>query len=716
MFNRTLALRSLVKGGEVQPHWREDGTSFWFTEEGSNGPAMWICDAEKGGKVPFLDLERLRSALVPIVGHNLPLNRLPFDSFNLLPGEAAARLKVDGREFILRLKSYKVEAEPDAEQDRHTPRLLKKAEIVGPPPAYEVISPDGAWFLGSQNGNLYVRSTSDGHKQVLTTDGSSDYGWDYGWDSIPLWAPDSRALVARKTDLRDRVLSRYPIMHWLKTPPDVEWATTGSTGTKTENYILNIASRKLSRIDQGAGGIHLRAWRPDGSEVLFTQSGPKKIDLVAADRSTGENRLVFTERNTTFLDVALTLPNSPNFNALEDNRRFLWLSERDGWNQIYVVGYDGTVLKKLTDAQRPVERIAAVDEKNGWVYYTAHGGEGHPYDLNLYRVSLDGGRTMRLTDAPGQHDLPVYDAYLGAKGVGIQFAPSRRFFLDVHSDVNRPPETDLRRADGTLVKVLSKSNADAATALAPNPPEEFTAKAADGSTDLYGILYKPYDFDPEKKYPVVDFIYGGPQMMRVPRIFAASAREQAFANLGLIVIVVDARGTPGRGKVFQDVVAGNIGRNEIPDHAAVLSQLSAFRNYIDMTRVGVLGGSFGGYFAIRAMLQAPDVFRVGIAMAAGEVDNTLKLWMGGPKEENTDTYEFASNYPLAKNLQGHLLLIHGTSDLNAPFASTVRMIDALQRANKGYDLVILPEQDHSAQNSTYSLQAVKRYLVEHLKP
>jgi len=180
------------------------------------------------------------------------------------------------------------------------------------------------------------------------------------------------------------------------------------------------------------------------------------------------------------------------------------------------------------------------------------------------------------------------------------------------------------------------------------------------------------------------------------------------------MVVVDARGTPGRGKAFQDVAYGNIGRNEIPDHVAVLRQLAAARRYIDMSRAGVLGGSLGGYFAIRAMVQAPKVFKVGIAMAPDEPANGMRLWMGAP-EENKEGYEFASNLPMARNLMGDLLLIHGTSDLNAPFASTIRMIDALERADKAFDLVILPEQDHSAQNSPYTLQTVKRYLIEHLK-
>jgi dipeptidyl aminopeptidase/acylaminoacyl peptidase len=255
--------------------------------------------------------------------------------------------------------------------------------------------------------------------------------------------------------------------------------------------------------------------------------------------------------------------------------------------------------------------------------------------------------------------------------------------------------------------------------LRPNPPEEFTVKAADGKTDLYGVLYKPFDFDPSKKYPVLDSIYAGPQTTWVPRRFTADPRGQAFAHLGFIVFVVDARGTPDRGKAFQDVVYMNFGRNEIPDHVATLKQLAAARPFMDLSRVGVFGGSWGGYFAIRALLQAPDVFHVGVAMAPvtdlRQVNHDL--YMGRP-EDNKEGYDFGSNLLLAGKLKGHLLLMHGTADLNAPFTATIQMIDALVEAGKPYDLIVLPEQTHRPEGRSvmYSMDAQKRYLVDHLKP
>jgi dipeptidyl-peptidase-4 len=712
MFYQALGFGAMVKGGFIQPHWMENGNSFWWAE----GDGIYKYDPIDRKKSPLFDTARLRSALAQRLGHKLPGTALPFSRFTFLPGEKAAHFSYEGRDFILQTDSYALEPAPtesQAAKDRRAPHFVRNAQMAGPPPMYETASPDGRWFAGDKDGNLYLRSTLDGHTEALTDDGIQDFGWDA---ARVLWSPDSLSLTAVKKDQRN--VPWYPIVHWLKPIEEVElvhFDNRSSPERKTESYVIDVVSKKRVRVYGG-----FRAWRQDGSELLMNSNqGHRKFDFVAFNPKTGATRSLFTETTETFFDGATFAQNSPNFTPLSDNRRFLWLSERDGWNQIYLYDFDGTLIRKLTEGSRPVVHIIAVDEKAGWVYYTAHGAEGRPYDFHLYRVNLSGGPSARLTEAPGQHDQSVYQSYLGVRGEGIQFSPSRQFFLDSHSDVNRPPQTELRRADGTLVEVISKANADAVMDLRPNPPEEFTVKAADGKTDLYGVLYKPYDFDPSKKYPVLDSIYAGPQTTWVPRRFTADPRGQAFAHLGFIVFVVDARGTPDRGKAFQDVVYRNFGRNEIPDHVATLNQLAAKRPFMDLSRVGVFGGSWGGYFAIRALLQAPEVFHVGVAQAPvtdlRQVNHDI--YMGRP-EENKEGYDFGSNLLLAGKLKGHLLLIHGTSDLNAPFSATIQMIDALVQAGKPYDLIVLPEQTHRPEGPSkmYSMDAHKRYLVDHLKP
>jgi len=258
------------------------------------------------------------------------------------------------------------------------------------------------------------------------------------------------------------------------------------------------------------------------------------------------------------------------------------------------------------------------------------------------------------------------------------------------------------------------------------PPEEFVVKAADKKTELYGVLYKPHDFDPSRNYPVVDFIYAGPQTTVVPRSFAdvRGLHPQALAQLGFITFVVDGRGTPERGKEFQDVVYGNVGRNEIPDHVAALRQLSERRPYMDLGRVGILGHSYGGYFALRAILMAPDVYHAAVSSApvadlAETPANGIEPYLGLP-QNNREGYEYAANLRLASSLGGKLLLIIGTSDDDVRFSSAMKIADALIRANKPYDLVVLPEQPHSLvrMGSAYAYwqETVRRYFQECLRP
>jgi dipeptidyl aminopeptidase/acylaminoacyl peptidase len=403
------------------------------------------------------------------------------------------------------------------------------------------------------------------------------------------------------------------------------------------------------------------------------------------------------------------------FTLLTDLRGFILRSERDGWNHLYLYDLDGNLIRRLTEGAWPVLRVVAVDEKGGWVYFIAQADAQRPYDTHLYRVDLEGKNFKQLTQAPGQHS----PFRLRRRRKGIEFSPSKEFFLDTHSSVHRPPAVELRRADGTLLQILSKANIDALISeLKWRPPEEFVVKAADGETDLYGILYKPFDFNPNKKYPVIEIIYAGSTY--VPRTFVHGPWQQALAQLGFIVFIVDGRGTGERGKEFRDLVYGKMGRYEIPDHVAALRQVAEPRPYMDFTRVGVFGYSWGGYFALRALLQAPEVYQVGVAGApitdmAEHWGNELNL---GPPQENKEGYEFASNIRLAGNLKGKLLLIHGTSDRAVPFSHTVKMLEALIQANKPYDLIVLPGVGHELTPETikYFWAAVRRYFQEHLKP
>jgi len=718
IFAQYLRFASMVKGGTIQPHWMADGNCFWFAEGEPYSTIIFKVDPVANTKEPLFDTERLRRALTPVLGHEPPYKGLPFSKFTFVDGEKTVEFTVEKKEFKCQLDTYEISQilpQSQKERERFIPRIAHKGMFGGDAPVMEILSPDKRWFLGVEDYNLCLRSTYDGRIESLTDCGVKDYEWMIGmfeWAyASASWSPDSFKVAATKMDSRH--VLKIPIVHWLKHTEEVEYRNyvkCGKPMPKAELYVIDILSKKKVKIETGDPEnmfLSILSWRPDGSEMILARMDRefKRVDLMVANPSSGATRTILTETSETFL-----AEDTPYYYPVDENR-FIWKSERDGWAHLYLYDLNGNLLRRLTSGTYPVIRVAAVDAKNNWVYFLAHGTE-RLYDTHLYRIALKGRGLARLTEAPGQHC--------------IQYSPSKQFFLDTHSSLDRPPVVELKNADGSLVQTVSEANIDALEPLKRVPPEEFIVKAADGKTDLYGVIFKPSDFDPNKKYPVIDALYGGPQVSVVPHNYFLTdgfvgTLAQAMAQLGYIVVNVDARGTPGRGKTFQDVVYQNFGKNEIPDHVATLKQLAAERPYMDMDRVGVYGGSWGGYFTTRAMLLAPDIYDVGVATyPVYDLYNHwayLERWMGMP-QNNREGYEYGSSHRLADQLKGKLLMVHGTIDVNAHFSATINMIERFVRAGRPYDLIILPEQDHSlhGQSQKYWLDSMVNYFLEHLPP
>ncbi len=722
MYYRYMEFASYVKGGSIDPHWMADGSSFWYAEGAPANTVINKVDPRANTKTPLFDTARLRQALTPLLGHEPPYQGLPFDRFTFVEkGEKAVKFNVEDKEFILQLDTYAITRAPvlsETEKSRLVPQIVWKVFPRSGTDLMEVLSPDGRWFAGLKEHNLWLRSTSDGRSVQLTTDGIEDYKWGGYWHrgAWAWWSPDSFKLALQKEDWRK--VPKIPVVHWLKPVEEVDWeqyppraSRNGGPTYQTELFILDILSKRQVHVDIGKEPdqvVTILGWRPDGSELLFLRRDRvyKKYDLMAADGATGTSRLVLTETENTWV-------RTPGFTLLGDGKRFIWRSERDGWKHLYLYDLDGTLIQRLTEGAFSVVRVIAVDEQVGWVYFIARGDQQRPRDAHLYRVNLEGKNFTRLTEGAGKHGR-----YQGSPP--IRFAPSREFFLDTHSSVDRPPAVELRRADGTLLRTLSKANIDALREeLKWSPPEEFVVKAADGKTDLHGVLYKPYDFDPDKRYPVIEWIYGGADSLQVQRTFTARnwmvVQAQALAQLGFITFIVDGH----LSKALLDVFYGNVGR-DIPDHVATLKQLGVKRPYMDLSRVGVYGYSRGGTNTLRAMLLAPDVYHVGVAGSPSS-----QVWaegkMGLPKN-NKQGYVYSSNLRVAGNLKGKLLLIVGTSDINGPsFAESMKIVEAFIRVGKPYDLLVFPEQPHPTHKWTpvsfrYMQEAIRRYFPEHLKP
>jgi dipeptidyl aminopeptidase/acylaminoacyl peptidase len=489
----------------------------------------------------------------------------------------------------------------------------------------------------------------------------------------------------------------------------------GGTLPREELYVLDVGSRRLVSVDVGDAAdryLCVLGWMPDGSALFFLRVDRdyKRRDLMAADPESGDTRILFTETAETFVGEPLWI-SSPPLVILEDGTHFIWSSERDGWQHHYLYRTDGTFVRQLTAGPFFAGGVLTVDESTGWIYFHCLVG-APPHNAHVCRVHLEGKGFSVITDPAGDH-WPV------------QFSPSKRFFLNTYSTATRPPVTEVRRSDGVLLQTLTQADISALEKqLHWQTPEPFAVKAVDGETDLYGVLYKPFDFDSTERYPVIEYIYGGPFGKVVPPAFWQHPLPLAWAQLGFIVFSVDGRGTPERSKAFQDVTYGNLGRYEIPDHVAALEQVAADRPYMDLDRVGIVGASFGGYLATRALLLAPDVYNVGVAVCPGAdlyVNATaLEQYMGLP-EDNAEGYAYTSNAPLAEHLKGKLLIIHGTSDVNSPISQTMKMVDALIHAGKPVELIVLPNQDHwilraPGPHGEYARDAIRRYLLEHLKP
>lgn len=572
-------------------------------------------------------------------------------------------------------------------------------------------SAPGLWTTRYENHNLVVSDNAGATRLELP--GVQNYRWNVGTRD---WDRDRRFFVARRFD--ERAVHRIPIVDYSTPVERVSWAPYSKTGTPLVLMEMQIvdpgaAVARPVQLDTRDAYVSLLGWRRSVSEALVTRLSRdgKRLDFFAIKPNGATRLLARDERPATFVG-ALDYYSTNwqwQFTPLPDESGFLWMSERDGWRHVYHYGYDGVMKQQVTSGAFPVHRVVHVDSARRQLYVVASGDSTRPYDAHVYRVGLDGTGFTRLTTAPGQHQ-PV-------------FSSSGSFFIDSYSNLTQPPTVELRRADGTLVKRLGQASTASLTAVGYRPPEPFRVKAADGTTDLFGVLYRPVDFDSTKRYPVIDYIYAGPFIAVHQTTYAPSNGMQrvsaSLAQMGFVVALLDARGTPGRSKAFQDANYGRIGQDvEIPDHVAAIRALARSRPWMDTTRAGIVGHSWGGYFALRGMLTAPDFFKVGYAGAPGDL--TERAIINEPNmgllADNPAGYNAGSNLTHAAALRGKLKIMHGTSDLNATLAATMRMTKALIDANKTFDLLIMPGEPHNPEGAAgrYYRTDVRRFMAMHL--
>ena len=710
VFERYLEFATLVKGASIEPNWLADGSSFWFAEGGPADRVIWRVDPAANTVEPLFNVPHLRFAIAAAIGHEPPYAGVPFETFQLSPDGATASFTLEGARFSLDMEAYVVEpqlapaATPAATVRPGT--FPRRGYFSLPTPSPEVLSPDGKWYATLIDENVALRSAADGGIHALTADGTFDDAWDVESTRLTLgagisivyvpftpWSPDSLKLWATLTD-RSK-LPRKGELHYMDTLERIvprPFAVAGGHLDHVRPHILHILSGERVAVDVETEDryFNLLGWLPDSSEALFARFSRdfKSVDVMAADARDGSVRTLFTETADTFVKIQHDVVSFGNtgFTALPDGSGFLWESTRDGWNHLYLYRNDGRLERQLTRGDYPVLEVREVDQENGWVYFTAHGERPRVYDTHLYRVPLGGGGVQRLTEAEGQH--------------AVRFSPSLAWFLDTHSSPGRAPRVDLRAADGALVRTLAEAAIGALESLGWTPTAEFSVKAADGETDLWGVMHRPYDFDPDKTYPVLEYLYAGPQIVATDRTFSLGLSKtqnlpRAMAQLGYVVVTLDGRGTPERSKAFQDVIYRSWGKNEIADHAGAIRQLGERHPFMDLDRVGIWGHSWGGYYAFAALAQAPDLYRAAVSSAPGFNPYASLLYepyLDLP-ERAKGAYEFASPYRLAPQVKGRLMLVGGLADY-ATFPEFMRMSRALIDAGVDHDQVVLPEEGH----------------------
>jgi len=691
---RELAVPLSQQGFIGDVHWIDDGRRFWFQTGDDTTGLIVVVDPALGTVDSVIKIHEVALALQEAGVTPIPQGGLLIDSVELLDGDRIARLVTNAAMFDLNIATRTVRLTTSVDS--------RTAEAQ---PAAGIVSPDGAKRVMLRDGNVWLRWTETGQEVQITSDGEPPflvYSTSQGW----AWSPDSRHIVVIRTDRRS--LPKRPIVDWLSEAEEVEFTYqyVEYPAAKQEIFAWDSASEELSVLPVDLHGADpewttIRAWRPDRPELFVAGQfpSPRRVELVAVNLHSGVARTVLVEHG----DSAVQ-PDYTDLTLLDDG--FIWTSDRNGFHNLFRYDFDGRLVAQLTPNEVFVDgAVRGVDRAGGWVYFQAALPD-RPYESQFCRVRLDGTGFAVLTDGDGTHQG--------------ELSPDFRHFLDRHSSPNRPPRTDLRRTDGSLLRTLATTDvAPLRAQLGWVDAEEFVVKAADGETDLWGVLYKPYDFDPSRQYPVVQFVYTT-YWGWWWRDWMRDMGMRRLAQLGFVTVVFNIRGEGGaRSLGYRRAFYGRVGCCEHDDAAAVLQQLAAERPYMDMQRVGILGGSWGGYHAARFLLMRPDVFKVGVAERGWmELHRSQWPFMGTP-EDNAAGYAAGSNLTLADRLQGKLLFVMPADD-NA-FSSTVRMIDALIQAGKPYDLLLVPGTGHSYAGARGKIaddyvwtRMIPAYFVEHL--
>jgi dipeptidyl aminopeptidase/acylaminoacyl peptidase len=722
----------LVTGMADAPRWIEQTNRFYYRRTVTGGHEWILVDGTTRAKSPAFDHEKLATAIASAASRKATATSLPFTNFMFVDngraieftptGPAGAGGPAVGRggpgtevpTWRCSLDSYTCRQQQPGAGRGGAGRGGRGGGLAGPVrPEFDINanepqrSPDGKFEALVRNYNVAIREVGKREMTFLSTDGSE--GGYFDPDSLS-WSPDSQKLVILKVRPGHR---RF--VHFVESSPEdqlqpkhstMQYAKPGDVLDVEVPVLFHVGPKKRLDVETSlfpnAYDVSRPTWRKDSTAVTFeyNQRGHQVFRVIEIDAATARARAIISEEPKTFFTYS-----SKKFrHDIEATNEVIWMSERDGWNHLYL--YDsrtGAVKNQITKGDWPVRGVVTVDEKARQVYFSASGmypGKD-PYFVHYYRINLDGSGLTPLTPAEGNHSA--------------SFSPDRTLFVDTYSRVDMAPVTELRSAkDGSLLATLETSDLAALKAAGWKAPEVFSARGRDGKTDIWGLIYRPTNFDPRKKYPVVENIYAGPHSSHVPKSFAAYNQMQAQAEIGFIVVQIDGMGTSNRSKAFHDVAWQNLKDAGFPDRIAWHKAVAAKYPYYDTTRVGIYGTSAGGQNAMGALLFHPEFYKVAVS-AAGCHDNRMdkiwwnEQWMGTLGEHYADS----SNVVHAAKLQGKLLLVVGEMDNNVDPASTYQVVDQLIKSNKEFDLLVIPGALHT-HGGAYGEHKRNDFFARHL--
>lgn len=718
---------TLVDYGSVHPNWLP-GDQFWYRILTPQGSEFVLVDPVKKTRGAAFDQQKLAASLSGQAGKQVEPSMLPFQTFSFSPDKKSILFKAFGKKWSADLSTYACTPDNSTLITPAQGKEESRRRIIGD----EVLSPDGSRAAFIKEYNLWVRDVKSNESTQLTTDGIKDFGYatdNAGWKSgdgpVLSWSPDSKKIATFKQDQRN-VSDMYLVTTNVGKPVLKSWKYP-LPGDKEipmiHRVVIDVDNKKvidlqippdphratLSDDIASSGSFDDVDWS-DGEQLAFvsTSRDHKVEKFRIADPATGTVREVMEEQAATQYESGW---GTINWRYLHKSNEIIWFSERDNWGHLYL--YDaltGKLKNQMTKGEWVVTNLLKVDEKNRLLYFVVAGRQPeNPYFSQLYKMGFDGKGLTLLTPEAGNHT--------------ITFSPGGSYFLDSYSKPDVPPVSVLRDLNGKLIASLEKADISRLTATGWKPPVPIVVKAADGQTDCYGLLFTPAAMDPNKKYPIIDYIYPGPQGGSIGSWSFVSARgdNQALAELGFIVVAIEGTSNPLRSKSFHDMSYGNMSINTLPDQVAGIRQLAQRLPYIDTSHIGIWGHSGGGFATAAAMFRFPDFFKVGIS-ESGNHDNRNYEDDWGERYDgllvpqgSSSNYEGQANQNYAANLKGKLMLAHGLMDNNVPPTNTMLVVEALEKANKNFDLVVFPNSAHGY--GSYSLYMMRRrwdYFVKNL--